>query len=548
MKQYRKTTLKLFLTLGMILGMMALPVLAADVKAVNYDVWIGGTQVTSDHLSGAGWSYDHPSKTLTLKDANISGTYPVKIEGVVTRACIYSYYNLNIVLEGNNTIADKNADIGIYSHDSTLTITGDGALDLNISGEDRDAIYSDENLYIQGGKINAAVSGEDAYAVDTNCNLYISGGELTASADGQRAYAINSTCTTNISGGTVKAEASGYGCTAVNAKTSANITGGTVTAKATGDKSRAVSGGWEVNIKGGDVTAASGGSESYGIYSWDPYVTQKVVIGEKAKLNATGDTAAICGDIVNLVSGTGWTNTAGTEGKIDIPVNTTGQSLSYKKIKFPADAAHNIKTKNVTYLQISSDKTTAYEGDIVTINAWTEGSYSPVIYVKKTSDNSIVEELSLTATKQGFKGTFKMPDYDVTVTGKVEGADDGGKVKIGSTYNVNGAKYTVSDANSVLLKKAPDKKSFTIPAKVKIKGKTFYVTGIKAKAFKGLKTKTVTIKTKKLTKSSVKNSFKGSKVRTVKVKVGKKKENREYVKKYRKIFTKKNAGRKVTVK
>ncbi len=38
------------------------------------------------------------------------------------------------------------------------------------------------------------------------------------------------------------------------------------------------------------------------------------------------------------------------------------------------------------------------------------------------------------------------------------------------------------------------------------------------------------------------------KVNTVKVKVGKKKENKKYVKKYKKIFTKKNCGKKVTVK
>jgi len=37
-------------------------------------------------------------------------------------------------------------------------------------------------------------------------------------------------------------------------------------------------------------------------------------------------------------------------------------------------------------------------------------------------------------------------------------------------------------------------------------------------------------------------------VKTVKVKVGKKKTNKKYVKKYKKIFTKKNAGKKVRVK
>lgn len=52
---------------------------------------------------------------------------------------------------------------------------------------------------------------------------------------------------------------------------------------------------------------------------------------------------------------------------------------------------------------------------------------------------------------------------------------------------------------------------------------------------------TVTIKSKKLTKANVKGCFKGSKVKTVKVPKSK-------VKAYKKIFTKKNCGRSVTVK
>ncbi len=67
-------------------------------------------------------------------------------------------------------------------------------------------------------------------------------------------------------------------------------------------------------------------------------------------------------------------------------------------------------------------------------------------------------------------------------------------------------------------------------------------------ALKGTKVKTVTVKSKKLRKKNVKGALKGSKVTTIKVKVGSKKVNKTYVKKYKKIFTKKNAGKKVTVK
>ena len=73
---------------------------------------------------------------------------------------------------------------------------------------------------------------------------------------------------------------------------------------------------------------------------------------------------------------------------------------------------------------------------------------------------------------------------------------------------------------------------------------------LKKNPFKGSKVTKIILKTKKLTKkASVKGSLKGSKVRTVQVRAaGKKSANRKYVKKYKKVFTKKNAGRKVTVK
>ena len=110
----------------------------------------------------------------------------------------------------------------------------------------------------------------------------------------------------------------------------------------------------------------------------------------------------------------------------------------------------------------------------------------------------------------------------------------------------------------------------TIPATVTINGKKFKVVKINAGAFKGKKIRTVTVsknietisakafngskatklivKSKKLTKKSVKGSLKNSKIKTVQVKVGTKKQNKTYVKKYKKYFTKANAGRKVTVK
>ena len=149
-------------------------------------------------------------------------------------------------------------------------------------------------------------------------------------------------------------------------------------------------------------------------------------------------------------------------------------------------------------------------------------------------------------------------------------------VVAGKTYSKSGASYTVSKPagktkGTVVYTKAKNTKSVTVPATVKLKdGKTYVVDTVSANAFKGSKIRTVTIgknvkrikgkafakskatkliiKTKKLTKKSVKGALKGSRIKTVQVKVGSKSQNKKYVKKYKKIFTKKNAGKKVRIK
>ncbi|MDO4859397.1 MAG: DUF6273 domain-containing protein [Bacillota bacterium] len=118
--------------------------------------------------------------------------------------------------------------------------------------------------------------------------------------------------------------------------------------------------------------------------------------------------------------------------------------------------------------------------------------------------------------------------------------------------------------------KAPNRKYVTIPKFIKMCGKRYAVAAIGQKAFTGKRIRTITaganvkkiakyafkkskakkliVKTKKLTKRNVKGCLKGSAIRTIKVKVGTKTLNKKYIKKYKKIFTKRNTGKKATVK
>ncbi len=141
----------------------------------------------------------------------------------------------------------------------------------------------------------------------------------------------------------------------------------------------------------------------------------------------------------------------------------------------------------------------------------------------------------------------------------------------GTTHKVNGNTYKVisESLKTVSFNKSKNAKSVTVPATVKIRNRVFNVTTVDAKSFTASKIRTVTIgknvkkikknafkgskatkiilKTKLLKKTTVKGCLLDSKVKTVKVSVGTSADNKKYVKSYKKIFTKSNAGRKVTV-
>ena len=129
---------------------------------------------------------------------------------------------------------------------------------------------------------------------------------------------------------------------------------------------------------------------------------------------------------------------------------------------------------------------------------------------------------------------------------------------------------TSKESKTLLFIKANEKsKSIVLPGKVKVADDVFMVTEIKTRAFKGSKAvkvtvskyikkinkkafasskvKTVIIKSKKLTKKNVKQSLAGSKVTLIKINVGSKAQNKKYLAKYKKIFTKANAGKKVKI-
>ena len=153
----------------------------------------------------------------------------------------------------------------------------------------------------------------------------------------------------------------------------------------------------------------------------------------------------------------------------------------------------------------------------------------------KAGNNEVEVEYHAVTTKTTF--IVETPESRAAeAKAKAEAEARAKATALAAASNINKATVSASD-----IKKASDlgATSVTLGANVK---------KIKKNAFKGTNITTVEVKTKKLKAKSVKGSLKGSSVKTIKVNVGKAKDNKKYKKAYKKIFTKKNAGKKASVK
>ena len=224
---------------------------------------------------------------------------------------------------------------------------------------------------------------------------------------------------------------------------------------------------------------------------------------------------------------------------------TTKSSGSYYLVKRCTVCGEVI---NRTHVEILKLKKGEYNIDIRTKvkggKKYTGKSYNLDVNSAPVSSNTITVEAVFEEIELPYKGEVSMTVDDTYELGYE--IYPSGTMPRGMRWSNSDSDVVTVDGNGVIT--AVNAKTVTVPAAVKIGGKTFSVTKISAKAFKGSKATKLIVKTKKLTKKSVKGSLKGSKIKTVQVKVGKKSVNKKYVKKYKKFFTKKNAGRTVTVK
>lgn len=219
--------LSLLCVLALCLGL--LPVTALAVGGAPSQLYVGDQQVssgnditcwTTDESTGGltkyegnndNWNvkYDQSTATLTLKNANISGSFHQYdnpyTAGIYAQGKSNQPVALTIELIGTNTITGTygiflNAEINAssYGTNATLTITGENNGSLGVSG-------SDHGIYVKSGTGNASLNIKDVAVTSStngscaagvyvmssanatgspNISLSVNGGNLTASGTG----------------------------------------------------------------------------------------------------------------------------------------------------------------------------------------------------------------------------------------------------------------------------------------------------------------------------------------------------------------------------
>ena len=253
----------------------------SDIPVTKYNLWIGNTQVTSgnfdDVIGDKTVSYDYISKTLTLKGIYLTNAY----QNGTHRYNIYSNGNLNIVLEGENTITGVEAtsgnSAGIYVN-GVLTITdgsGNGTGKLTVTGGTVNANSGD---YFSCGIYSYGTSVVNGGIIIRNGTVIAAGGTLNNGGSNSRTSGMSAQYgTITIEDGTVNATGGSglysfaIASTIVDGKTAIEIKGGTVTAiggpAASGCSFGifAIAVNSKIIISGGTVTATGGDGANHSV-------------------------------------------------------------------------------------------------------------------------------------------------------------------------------------------------------------------------------------------------------------------------------------------
>lgn len=386
MEAIMKNTKFLSFVLAIALVISLIPV---SVFATDYDLWIGGVQVTDSNLSGSGWSYDPSTNTLSLNNYNYSAA-TAAVDGI--KAGIYCKSDIIIELTGTNSIEEASTSgansYGIYN--ATASVSFQGAGTLSVSGTTVAAINGSNcgvfarDIVLENGftgTINANGGSSSASSATASIGLCAAnslnayngilnaeGGDVSNGASSGIFIAASGTMI--ISGGAVTARGGNASTGTYDHKSvgiylyatgASDVPNLTITGDGTSvmAEGRSAYASYGINFEeengsspfiigvGSTVTAYSAAASnlSYGIRCGNDIDANGNLT---AYTNGTSEASAIYGYNtckLNNYSGKGYTNAAGTSGEANIPTSVSMSALSaYKRIVTTSAPSPNVYT------------------------------------------------------------------------------------------------------------------------------------------------------------------------------------------------------------
>ncbi|WP_026495599.1 fibronectin type III domain-containing protein [Butyrivibrio sp. WCD3002] len=511
MKENAKNLVRYFLMMAMVLVMF---VGVKTTALAHYETLEIDDETVTEDVERNTWSYDASTRTLTLNGFNIkTSRFGIKFRSDDTNAVF------NIILKGDNVIEADNYGITIDSDTNgacSLNIRGTGK--LTVSSKKINGIYCNGNINIDGCTIVSTTSTSYGYAaIEAEKSITIKNkADVTARA-------------TNSAGSTTYGiyammkdyKEENYGISIIDSKVVAS----------TATRNGAIqSDQGDIEIgRNADVTA-EGGKAGFYIFNYKKTIT--IAADVKSLVAIGGENAIYANRVINALDGTGWEIEDDEVMSVDLIYDgSEAKSMfNYQKLVFPkAIPSLDVvpMAKDLTYTGELQELVTAgksVEGRV----EYALGASDKAVPRSDSFDYDIPRKINV-GTYYVWYRTVGSPAYDVSeakcITVKIKSADDDtgkkeNEVKPNKpatevrTTQVSESVQAPADTenidntqkNTTLSKPKADKKSITLTwKKVTAKGiKGYEIQYSTDKAFSKDKTKKVTIKNVKTTKTKIK--------------------------------------------
>ena len=190
MKKMKRQFLGVFCALTFLLVLLSLPALADSPT----ELWVNGVDILApDATLPKGVSYE--DGVLTLENAEITQAGSSSPAGGIG---IYSDRALTIVLKGQNSIAGEDIECGICLNDGTLTLSGEGSLE--VSGKEV-GIFAYAGVTVEDSVPELIVSGSyGAFSASDDGSITIGGKNYNSYDDLYQLVTVkNGTLVSNVS-------------------------------------------------------------------------------------------------------------------------------------------------------------------------------------------------------------------------------------------------------------------------------------------------------------------------------------------------------------